>query len=111
MSVRCKFNTFTQSRGMWNQLEPTKIDWVIEDTPKHIPLFDLLYHPIPLTSEVLYLLLACNNEYEGGWYKEFGGSGAKHNEWSNESEYVQIVMLSGTQNQPSVITDVVSSSF
>lgn len=91
--------------------ETTRIDWVIEDTPKHKPLFHLLYHPIPLTSEVLCWLLPCNNDHEGGWCKEFGGSGAKHHEWSNESEYVQIVMLSGTQNQPSVITDVVSYHF
>lgn len=41
------------------------------------------------------MIFAWIEDYERGWYTEVGRFGGQQDKWSNESENVQIVMLSG----------------
>lgn len=57
------------------------------------------------------MIFAWIEDYERGWYTEVGRFGGQQDKWSNESENVQIVMLSGTLKQPSGIMAFASFSW
>lgn len=52
----------------------------METTRESMPASHLPKHPIPLTGDVIYMLLASIDDYEGERYTEFGGSGAQEDE-------------------------------